>query len=155
VAPSEGSFLTTRSAPIPIDPGLLERFLKAEQGVEWRPIISAPTPASSRKGRSGTRAKATVGPRIAYFHDESARIEARSSASGSVLTVTSGPVGALVLVTECHRRGMPTSLSARQSGELPDFPDGAIEAQWNSHARMRPYALPFGDVVKLARYALA
>ena len=83
-----------------------------------------------------------------------ARIEQRSLGSGDVLTVTSGPVGALVVVGECHRRGLPTTLEARTAGEVPEFPEGAIEARWEPNARTRRHLLPFADVVNLARYAL-
>jgi hypothetical protein len=76
-------------------------------------------------------------------------------ASADVLIVTSGPVGALVLIGECARRGVPTSLEPRNAGDLPEFPDGAIEARWDANARTRKLALPFDDVVELARYALA
>ncbi len=72
-----------------------------------------------------------------------------------VLTVTSGPVGALILVGECARRGLPTSLESRNAGEVPEFPEGAIEARWDANARTRKLALPFRDIVELARYALA
>lgn len=93
--------------------------------------------------------------RLASYHDETARVERRTGASEVVLTVTSGPVGALVLVAACARQGMPTSLVARNAGELRPFPDGALEARWDLHARARKYGLGFDDVVTLARYALA
>jgi hypothetical protein len=157
VATAEGGFLTPEPEPLPIDPGLLERFLEAEQGVEWKPVAPPPRPAKSRKGREGTGARARTGSgaRLAYYHDETARIEERSVGSEDVLTVTSGPVGALVLIGECARRGLPTSLEARNAGELPEYPEGAIEARWDANLRTRKHVLPFGDVIELARYALA
>jgi hypothetical protein len=103
----------------------------------------------------GARARTAADSRLAYYHDETARIERRSVGSEEVLLVTSGPVGALVLVGECARRGLPTSLEARTAGDLADFPEGAIEARWGANARTRKLTLPFGDVVQLARYALA
>jgi hypothetical protein len=142
--------------PLPIDVGLLERFLDAEQGVQWKPVEPSPKPARSRKSREGTgaRARAETASRLAYYNDETARIEQRSVGAEDVLTVTSGPVGALVLVGECARRGLPTSLESRNAGDLPEFPDGAIEARWDGHARSQRHTLPFADVVQLARYAL-
>jgi hypothetical protein len=157
VAASEGGLLTPGPGPLPIDAGLLERFLKAERGVEWKPVDAPPKPVRSRKGRGGTGARARTdgAARLAYYHDETARIEQRSVGSEDVLVVTSGPVGALVLVGECARRGLPTSLESRNAGDLPEFPEGAIEARWDANARTSKLTLPLGDVVKLARYALA
>ncbi|HLY77464.1 MAG TPA: hypothetical protein VKT21_06225 [Thermoplasmata archaeon] len=157
MAASEGGFLTPESKPLPIEPGLLERFLDAEKGVAWRPVPPAPRPPRSRTRRKGTgaRARAEADSRIAYYHDETARIERRSVGTEEILTVTSGPVGALVLVGECARRGLPTSLEARNAGDLPEFPEGALEARWDAHRGTGKHAIPFGDVVQLARYALA
>jgi hypothetical protein len=125
--------------------------------VEWRPVISPPRPSKVRKSREGTgaRARTETNARLAYYHDETARVEQRSVASEDILVVTSGPVGALVLVGECARRGLPTSLESRNAGDLPEFPDGAIEARWNTRAPTSKHTLPFRDVVELARYALA
>jgi hypothetical protein len=49
---------------------------------------------------------------------------------------------------------LPTSLAARIAEDLPEFPEGAIEARWEEHARGRNYSLRFDDLVTLARYAL-
>jgi len=124
--------------------------------VEWKPVDLPPKPVKTRKSREGTgaRARTETASRLAYYHDETARIEQRSVGSEDVLTVTSGPVGALVLVGECARRGLPTSFESRNAGDLPEFPEGAIEARWDANARTRKHVLPFGDVIKLARYAL-
>ncbi|MGC2288670.1 MAG: hypothetical protein WA688_02275 [Thermoplasmata archaeon] len=156
MARSEGGVLTPEPVPLPIDAGLLERFLGAEQGVEWRPVPPSLPPNRSRHSRGGTaaRARTEAASRLAYYNDETARIEQRTGGSEDVLTVTSGPVGALILVGECARRGLPTSLESRNAGDLPEFPDGAIEARWDGKARARRLALPFADVVTLARYAL-
>ena len=115
-----------------------------------------PKPPRSRKPREGTgaRARTEAEARLAYYHDETARIEQRSVGSEDVVTVTSGPVGALVLIAECARRGVPTSLESRNAGDLPEFPEGAIEARWDANSRARKHSLPFADVVELARYAL-
>jgi hypothetical protein len=157
VAASKGGILTTTSEPLPIDAGLLERFLEAEKGVEWRPVVSPPKPAKTRRAREGTgaRARTETDARLAYYHDETARIEQRTVGSEDIFIVTSGPVGALVLVGECARRGLPTSLEARNAGDLAEFPEGAIEARWDPNARARKPGLPFSDVIELARYALA
>jgi hypothetical protein len=157
VAAASGGVVTPSPEPLPIDGGLLERFLDAEQGVQWKPVVPPPRPAKSRKGRQGTgaRARAQAESRLAYYHDETARVEQRAVGTVDVLTVTSGPVGALVLVGECARRGLPASLESKNAGDLPEFPEGAIEARWDGNARSRKLTLPFRDVVELARYALA
>ena len=157
VAASPGGLLTPEIPPLPIDPGLRERFREAGRGVEWRRVDPPPKPRQSRTGREGTgaRARSVAGSRLAYYHDETARIEQRTVGTEEVLIVTSGPVGALVLLDECDRRGLPASLESRTAGELPEFPDGAIEARWDRNARTRNHTLPFRDVVELARYALA
>jgi hypothetical protein len=157
LATSEGGVLTPKAEPLPIDPGLLERFLEAERSVEWKSIdpLTKTAGALKGRGRTDTRGRPKSGSRIAYYHDETARIERRSVGSEKVVTVTSGPVGALLLVGECHRRGLPSSLASRNAGAHPDFPDGAVEARWDPKTRRRRYALPFTDVVELARYALA
>lgn len=144
-------------ASLPIEAGLLERFLEAEQGVTWTPVPAPPRPARTRTSHGGTgaRARAGAGTRLAYYHDETARIERRSVGAAEVLTVTSGPVGALVLLGECARRGMPTTLVARTAGDLAEFPEGAIEARWEAQGRNPKLAVPFHDIVELARYALA
>jgi hypothetical protein len=125
--------------------------------VDWRPVRPPPKPAKSRRPREGTgaRARTETDARWAYYHDETARVEHRAVGSEDVVTVTSGPVGALVLIGECARRGVPTSLEARNAGDLPEFPEGAIEARWNVNSRAQRHTLPFHDVVELARYALA
>lgn len=156
MADSSGGLLTPESKHLPIDAGLLERFVEAEHGVEWRPVTPPPMPAQPRKsrGRASARTRTREESRLAYYHDETARIEHRTAGSDDVLTVTSGPVGALVLIGECARRGIPTTLEARDAGDLPQFPEGAIEARWGAGNRPPHHALPFGDIVKLARYAL-
>lgn len=154
---SEGEFVTPGEYPLPVDPGLLERFLDAERSIEWKAVERPPKRASERRRRrgSGARGRAEEGARLAYYHDETARVEQRSVGTEDVLLVTSGPVGALVLVGESHRRGLPSSLEARNAGDLPEFPEGAIEARWDPNVHVVHHTLPFADVVNLARYALA
>ena len=154
---SEEEFVTPDEDPLPIDPGLLERFIDAEQGIEWKPVEPPPRPASERGKRrgSGKKGRTDGGARLAYYHDETARVEQRSIGTEDILLVTSGPVGALVLIGESRRRGLPTSLEARNAGDLPEFPEGAIEARWDPNAHTPHHAVLFADVVKLARYALA
>lgn len=154
---SEGGLLKSSSKSLPIDAGLLERFLEAEKGVAWKRAPAPAKPVRKKAERKGMRTKgrASSVARLASYHDETARVERRAEASEVVLTVTSGPVGALVLVAACARQGMPSSLAARNAGELRPFPDGALEARWNPKAKGRAYGLGFDDVVTLARYALA
>ncbi|MCI4347591.1 MAG: hypothetical protein L3J97_03100 [Thermoplasmata archaeon] len=150
--------MTRDAGPLPIDSGLLDRFLEAERGVEWQPVVALRSPgkpgAGRRSGKSA-RGRAANSTRLAYYHDETARVQLRSSGADDVLTVTSGPVGALVLVGECTRRGSPTGLRTCEAGVVPGFPEGAIEARWDANSTRHQHALPFADVVKLARYALA
>ncbi len=141
--------MTAAAAPFPIDSGLLRRFLLAEKGIRWR-IFEAPGSRRAASSPSGPLARV----RLAHLHDETARIEERADGPSGVVVVTSGPVGALFLIGEFMRRGLPTELSARSGGELPGFPDGAIEAQWDPNARGSHRVLPVADIVNLARYAL-
>ena len=120
-------------------------------------MVAPPTPVKvpRNRGKAAAKARTETAARLAYYHDETARVEQRTVGSEEILIVTSGPVGALVLIGECARRGRPTSLEARNAGDLAEFPEGAIEARWNANARVGKPGLPFADVVKLARYALA
>lgn len=154
MAAPAGGLLTPASGAVPVDAGLLERFLEAERGIEWRAPPAPPRRSGTRAGR-GPSAHRPENARLAYYHDETARIEQRQTGPQETLLVTSGPVGALVLLGECVRRGMPTGLDARAAGELPQFPEGAIEARWGGDPVGAQYSLPFADVVQLARYALA
>jgi len=132
------------ATPTGIDPGLLARFRTAAAGISWKA-------APPSKGRRAGRGKA----RVAHLNDEEARVEDRSEGTAQVLTVDSGPVGALVLVVRWADAGIPTRLVTHEAGELAAFPSGAIEARWESPAGSPQLALRLADVVALARYALA
>jgi hypothetical protein len=127
-----------------IDSGLLGRFRAAGGQIAWR---EAKAPAGTRP------AKGTA--RIAHLNDEEARVEERREGATSVLTVESGPLGALVLLLRWEEFGEPNRLVAREGGELRSFPSGALEATWSGTADGHALAVPLADVVGLARYALA
>jgi hypothetical protein len=133
------------SAPI-ADAGLWERFRVAGTKVQWRPIVGVPKPGGRKAKREA---------RIAHLHDEEARVESEEGPSGILLRTDSGPVGALVLLLEIDRRGVPMRLEARAAGEAAGFAQGALEAEWVPGARPVPGSLPLADLVALARYALA
>ena len=125
-----------------VAPGLLARFRSAGAELTWRDAAAGPP---TRKRREAGRA------RIAHLHDEESRVLER--ADGAIV-VESGPVGALVLLLEIDRRGMPVSLVARDAGTVPTFDHGAIEARWGGTSDPGAPALPLADLVALARYAL-
>lgn len=129
----------------PLEPGLLERFRTAGREIAWRP---APPPSRGRKAAPRPVA------RIAHLHDEESRVEESPTKGAFTLVADSGPVGALVLLLEMDRRGVPVSLIAREAGEVGGFPQGALEARWGGAADRRAQ-LPVNDLVELARYALA
>jgi len=134
----------TGPTPLGIDPGLLGRFRAAGGRIAWREA-----PASKKgRARSGTA-------RIAHLNDEEARVEERSEGPSSILTVDSGPVGALVLLLRWDERGEPVRLVTHEAGALAAFPSGALEAGWTDGSTERSLAVPLADLVGLARYALA
>ena len=133
--------------PLPVDPGLLDRFRSAGAQIAWRPAPPAGGPPRRRPAP-------TPVVRIAHLHDEEARIEERAARGRRTVVVESGPVGALVVLLEADRRGVPSRLVAREADEVPGFHQGAIEAEW-SRAKAPDHRLPFRDLVELARYALA
>jgi hypothetical protein len=127
---------------LPVDPGLLDRFRAAGRAVAWRP---APKRAKRPRGRVA---------RIAHLNDEEARVETWGTDGEGGVAVDSGPVGALVLLLEMDRRGLPDALGAAEASRDPAFPAGAIVAAWGSgpvptDSQPRPR-----DLVELARYAL-
>jgi hypothetical protein len=126
-----------------IDPGLLARFRKAGGEVRWRAVPP----------RTPRRAKEVQSVRMAHLHDEEARVETRETDDEFELTVDSGPLGALLLVVEASNRGPPQELSQRESS--PAFRSGLLRAVWGSSDRPVKHAVPFADIVALARYALA
>ena len=131
------------TAPLSIDPGLLRRFEEAGAKIVWREAPRAPTLAQGRRRR------------IAHLHEEEARVETWGSDRRGGVAVDPGPVGALVLVLECARRGAPTALGASNAGPDPSFPTGRIEARWGSTEVPNDSTPRMGDLVEIARYALA
>jgi hypothetical protein len=135
--------MTPTRAPLPIDPGLLQRYREAGRRIAWR---AAPR---------GTRRPAGRRARIAHLHDEEARVEEWGTDGRTAMAVDSGPVGALVLLLEVDRRGPPTALGAEEAGRDAAFPSGAIVAAWGEVAVPTDSRPRLEDLVELARYALA
>lgn len=132
--------------PPPGDPSFWQRLRDARPGVAWKP-------APKSRGRPGAPAKALA--RIARLHDEEARYEERTGAGRRSVIVSSGPVGALLLLLDVDDRGLPHSISALTAGTEPAFPDGAIEATWEEGSAPRqPKGVPMEELFTLARYAL-
>lgn len=126
-----------------IDPGLLARFREAGAKIEWR---AAPGAEAVRKGARA---------RVAHLHDEEARIESWGSSRTGGIATDSGPLGALVLLLEADRRGVPDRLGAWNAGTQPSFPSGALVGTWGGRAPRSDSQPRLADLVELARYALA
>jgi hypothetical protein len=126
-----------------IDPGLMARYREAGHRIAWRPAPKGPRRPAGRRAR------------IAHLHDEEARVEEWGTAARAGLAVDSGPVGALVLLLEIDRRGVPTALGAEDAGRDVAFPSGAIVAAWGEVAVPTDSLPRLEDLVELARYALA
>ena len=124
-----------------IDDGLLRRLREAGRRIVWR---------SAGAGRTG------AGPagRIARLQDEEARVETWETSTGVTVEVEAGPVGAVVLLLEADRRGVPTALGSRNAGRSPSFPGGSIAASWGSQGQAADATPTLRDLVELARYAL-
>ncbi|MGP8072078.1 MAG: hypothetical protein ACLPZM_02985 [Thermoplasmata archaeon] len=132
----------TEAGPLGIPPGLLDRFRAAGGQVAWRPANG-----KSRKG---------VTVRVAHLFQEEARVETLDEPGGTVVRTDSGPVGALVLLLEADRRGVPRRWCAQSAGRDPQFPSGALLGVWGSTGDPpSDSAVRVGDLVELARYALA
>ncbi len=129
------------SSPLPIDPGLLARMRSAAEGIVWTDV--GPVRRSDRRKL-----------RTAYLHDETARVEMHERPGATSVAVTSGPVGALVLLLEIDRRGPPRLLGARNAGADVAFPDGSIVAVWGTEEARVDSQPRLRDLVDLARYAL-
>jgi len=128
---------------LPVDPGLLRRFEDAGAQIAWRAAPAGPKRPRGRRAR------------IAHLHDEEARVETWGADPRGGVAVDSGPVGALVLLLECARRGAPDALGAANAGADPAFPSGAIVATWGGAAVPTDATPRLRDLVELARYALA
>ena len=125
--------------PPVIDPRIIDRFRNAGRSIQWQSLV--PNEGGSPRAR------------IAPLHAQPARVEERETASGREMIVDSGPVGALVLVLEVDRRGLPHALDPVAAREIEGFPDGALRAVWE----IGPVPVPgpvWKEVLDLARYAL-
>ena len=142
MAGTTGGGVSAPSGAVAIDPGLLARFREAGRQIAWR--------AAPRGRRPPGRTA-----RVAHLHDEEARVEEWGTAKRRGMAVDSGPVGALVLLLEVDRRGPPTQLGAENAGRDRAFPSGAIVAGWGSVTVPTDSRPTVGDLVELARYALA
>jgi hypothetical protein len=131
------------TAALPVDPGLLRRFEEAGKKIEWRPAPPGPKRPRGRRAR------------LAHLHDEEARIETWGTDTKGGVAADSGPVGALVILLECFRRGPPSALGAANAGTDPAFPSGEIVAAWGTAAVPKDSVPRILDLVELARYALA
>ena len=70
------------------------------------------------------------------------------------IVVESGPVGALVLLLAIDAAARAPYLAPHAAGRMAGFPQGAIEALWETKPRRTSGSLPTKDLVDLARYAL-
>jgi hypothetical protein len=127
--------------PLPIDAGLLARFREAGAKIAWRP-------AAGPAGRGRTA-------RIAHLHDEEARVVTWGQGPSTGCAADSGPLGALVVLLEADRRGLPDHWAAWNAGTDPAFPQGALVAVWGPKAPHADSTPRTGDLVEVARYALA
>ena len=126
---------------LPIDPRLVPRFRAAGTAIHWQELPF--------EGGEGYRL------RISTLHEQPARVEERRTVAGGEMIVDSSPVGALVLVLEVDRRGLPQALNAVPAGGIDGFPDGALKATWvPGPAPSIPLGPTWKDVLDLARYAL-
>jgi hypothetical protein len=137
----------TPAPSLPIDPGLWSRFEAAGAQIAWRPA----EPLRAEVGRAARSPRS----RIAHLHDEEARIEEQQARKEFSLLVESGPVGALVILLEAGRRGLPRHIEGVEGTVEPRFPAGAIRASWGGPASApRGTTVTVTDLVELARYAL-
>jgi hypothetical protein len=135
--------VSTPPSPLTIDAGLLARYRDAGRRISWRPAPKRPKRPVGRRTR------------IAHLNDEEARVEEWGTGTRAGLAVDSGPVGALVILLEIDRRGMPTGLGAQNAGLDIAFPSGAIVAGWGNVSVPTDSQPKVKDLVELARYALA
>jgi hypothetical protein len=128
---------------LPVEAGLLARFREAGVKIAWRPAPKGP-----RRRRGGT-------VRLAHLHDEEARVETWGTSRSGGVAADSGPLGALVLLLEADRRGLPDRLASWNAGRDPTFAQGAVVASWGASAVPSDSTPRLADLVELARYALA
>jgi len=111
--------------------------------IDWRAAPAGPPRPRGRRAR------------IAHLHDEESRVETWGTDRKGGIAVDSGPVGALVILLECFRRGSPSALGAANAGADSAFPTGQIVAVWGRAAVPTDSVPRLLDLVELARYALA
>jgi hypothetical protein len=128
---------------VPIDPGLLARFRDAGAKIAWRPAPKGPKRPAGRVGR------------IAHLNEEEVRVERWGRAPAAGVAVDSGPLGALVLLLEVDRNGLPSAIGTQEAGRDPAFPSGSIVAGWGDSPVPTDSKPRLQDLVELARYALA
>ncbi len=129
--------MTAPAPPLPIDIGLLRRYRDAGAKIAWRPAGGA------------------AHTEIAHLNDEEARVERTARGRRARVRVDAGPLGALVVLLEADRRGLPERLGAEEAGRDAAFPAGTIVAGWGGAPVPTDARPKFGDLVELARYALA
>lgn len=135
---------------LPVDAGLLARFREAGTRITWTEEKRPPRRGKGKKGGAAPPRR-----RRAHLFEEEATIELQEGGRRAVAVADSGPVGALLLLLEIDRRGPPAKVTAHVAGELPGFPEGAIEVTWATGKKEPDYALPLTDLIGLARYSLA
>jgi hypothetical protein len=122
-----------------VDDGLVRRIREAAGAIVWT------TARARRRDRPA---------RVARLGEEEARVETVQRGRKVTVEVTSGPVGAVVLLMEADRRGTPSSLGARNARAGGAFPDGSIVAAWGGAEVPADSSPTVRDLVDLARYAL-
>jgi hypothetical protein len=160
LTPARARPASPSKSSLPVDEGLLLRLRTAGETIEWHEE-EATDARATQGGRRRARGKPT-NPRDAprhrvrraRLHEQEARVEEGSDRKGDELAVDSGPLGALVLLLEIDRRGLPTRLVPRGGGERAGFDDGALEATWARTGGEPALAVPISQLVTLARYAL-
>ena len=125
---------------LPVDEGLLRRLREAGAAIRW-------TPAGGSPRARGTR-------RRARLHEDEATVEVRNDPDGVTVEVAAGPVGAVVLLLEADRRGLPEALGSRNGRAGSPFPAGSIVAAWGTGEVAADARPTVRDLVELARYAL-
>ena len=126
----------------PLDPAFARRLQTAGAAITWRAA-----PRTRRPAR-------TPAARLARLRDEEACVEVRELGEEVTVEVTAGPVGAVVLLLEVDRRGLPDRLGSRNGGAAPAFPDGSIVAGWGVRDLPSDATPTLRDLVELARFAL-
>ena len=135
--------MNARRGRLEVDAGLLTRFRAAGEKIAWRPV--------STRAKRGAQGRV----RIAHLNDEEARVAESGRGPDVRVAVDAGPVGALVLLLEIDRRGLPAALGASEAGREPGFPAGALVAAWGDSEVPKDSEPRLTDLVDLARYALA